>query len=59
MTLYLLVLVTKEYNETVLVLQLDIQFIGNIIEKKAGKALKEYLVHPKDGISCVKLNKFA
>lgn len=43
--LYLLILMTKEYNEAVIVLWLNIRFIGNIIEKKTGKALKEYLVH--------------
>lgn len=43
-TLYLLIM-TKEYHETVIVLQLDLRFIGNIIEKKTGKVLKEYVVH--------------
>jgi len=32
-TLYLLILMTKEFNETV-ILQLDIQFIGNPIERR-------------------------
>lgn len=44
-TLYLLIRMTKEYNEAVIVLQLDIHFIGSITEKEAGKALEKYLVH--------------